>query len=297
MNQDLNIPIDIVRSVIVIAETGSISKAAERLSLSQPALSSQIKRIQGILGCELFTRTANGSVVTEVGKLFLEQARRIIEANDQILRIGGRTLRQEPVRLGVNNLYVKEIFKCLSAEALSNVIIQGGNATEIAKGLTDGYIDIGVFFATAELADQVANIVVNEEEEQFVWVRSKNFVLSPGAPIPLLSHPRNTTDTLMIRALTKKGIPYRIAFNSADNLARTAAAEAGIGVTVFPARVDPAPLVRAREYYLPELPPLKVLLCARQSFHDGASLLKALSAQFFGKPAANSGPVAAVASA
>jgi DNA-binding transcriptional LysR family regulator len=290
MNQDLNIPIDIVRSVIVIAETGSISKAADRLSLSQPALSSQIKRIQGILGCELFTRTANGSVLTEVGKLFLEQARRIIEANDQILRIGGRTLRQEPIRLGINNLYVKEIFKCLSAEALSNVIVQGGNSVEIAKGLTDGYIDIGCFFATAELADQVSNVIVNEAEEQFLWVRSKNFVLSPGAPIPLLSHPSNTTDSLMIRALTKKGVPYRIAFNSADNLARTAAAEAGVGITVFPARIDPAPLVRAREYYLPELPPLKTLLCARQNFHDGANLLKALSMQFFGKRAAGSSP-------
>src|ERR1700753_226515 len=119
MNQDLNIPIDIVRSVIVIAETGSISKAADRLSLSQPALSSQIKRIQGLLGCELFTRTASVSVLPEVAKLFVQQARRIIEANDQILRIGGRMHRQEPIRLGINNLYVKEIFQCLSAEALS----------------------------------------------------------------------------------------------------------------------------------------------------------------------------------
>ena len=221
-------------------------------------------------------------MLTQVGKLFLEQARRIIEANDQILRIGGRTLRQEPVRLGINNLYVKEIFKCLSAESLSNVIVQGGNSAEIAKGLTDGYIDIGCFFASPELAHQVLNMIVNEAEEQFVWVRSKNFVLSPGAPIPLLSHPSNTTDSLMIRALTKKGIQYRIAFNSADNLARTAAAEAGVGIAVFPARVDPAPLVRAREYYLPELPPLKALLCARQNFHDGANLLKALSTQFFG---------------
>lgn len=282
MNHDLNIPIDIVRSVIVIAETGSISKAADRLNLSQPALSSQLKRIQGILGCELFTRTANGSLLTEVGKLFVEQGRRIIEANDQILRIGGRTLRQEPTRLGINNLYIKEIFKCLSAEALSNVIIQGGNSGEIAKGLTEGYIDIGCFFASLELADQVSNMIVNETEERFVWVRSKDFVLSPGAPIPLLSYPGNLTDSLMIRALTNKGIQYRIAFNSADNLARTAAAEAGIGITAFPARIDPSPLVCAREYYLPELAPLKSLLCVRQNFDAGTNLLEALSAQFFG---------------
>lgn len=288
MKQDLNISIDVVRSVIAIAETGSISKAADRLSLSQPALSSQIKKMQAILGCELFARTANGSVLTEVGKLFVEQARRIIEANDQILRIGGRTLRQEPTRLGINNLYVKNVLKCLSAEVLSDVIIQGGNSSEIAKGLTEGYIDVGCFFASAELADEVSNMIVNEAEEEFVWVRSKDFVLSPGAPIPLLSHPSNATDSLMIRALATKGIQYRIAFNSADNLARTAAAEAGIGITAFPARTDPSPLVRAREYYLPELAPLKALLCVRPNFLAGRNLIKTLSNDFFGSDASSS---------
>lgn len=282
MNQDLNIPIDVVRSVVVIAETGSISKAADRLNLSQPALSSQIKRIQAILGGELFTRTANGSILTEMGKLFVQQGRRILEANDQILRIGGRTLRQEPTRLGINNLYITELLKCLSPEALPNIVIQGGNSLEIAKGLTEGYIDIGCFFASVELADQVSGMIVNEAEERFEWVRARNFVLSPGAPIPLLSHPSNSTDSLMIRALTNKGIQYRIAFNSADNLARTAAAEAGIGITAFPARIDPSPLIHAREYYLPELAPLKALLCVRQNFDADAKLLKTLSAQFFG---------------
>ena len=279
MNQDLNIPIDIVRSVIVIAETGSISKAADRLSLSQPALSSQIKRIQGILGCELFTRTANGSVLTEVGKLFLEQARRIIEANDQILRIGGRTLRQEPIRLGINNLYVKEIFKCLSAESLANVIVQGGNSTEIAKGLTDGYIDIGCFFASAELADQVSSMIVNEAQEQFVWVRSKSFVLSPGAPIPLVTFPE---DDWMIGPLSSQGLAYRIVFNSPDVSARMCAVRARIGITATPMHIMPTDLMEAKEYYLPKLPSGKAVLCIRPGIErrQVADLLKQLSGIF-----------------
>jgi DNA-binding transcriptional LysR family regulator len=57
-HQHLNIPIEIVRTVVAVAETGSLSKAGERLGLSQPAMSSQIKRIQNLVGGPLFSKTA-----------------------------------------------------------------------------------------------------------------------------------------------------------------------------------------------------------------------------------------------
>src|ERR1700691_4805150 len=46
----LNVPIEVVRTVVAISETGSLSKAGERLGLSQPAVSGQMKRIQNLLG-------------------------------------------------------------------------------------------------------------------------------------------------------------------------------------------------------------------------------------------------------
>src|SRR5271156_2802164 len=88
-HQHLNIPIEIVRTVVAIAETGSLSKAGERLGLSQPAISSQIRRLQGLVGGSLFVKGANGTTTTELGKLALQQARKLLEANDQILRLGG----------------------------------------------------------------------------------------------------------------------------------------------------------------------------------------------------------------
>ena len=100
--QNLNIPIEIVRTVVAISETGSLSKAGERLGLSQPAISSQIKRLQGLVGGALFLKTANGTTTTELGKLALQQARRILEANDQLLRLGGNTEGIQPLRLGLS---------------------------------------------------------------------------------------------------------------------------------------------------------------------------------------------------
>ena len=54
---------------------------------------------------------------------------------------------------------------------------------------------------------------VNERHEPFAWVCSKHFVISPGAPIPLLTWPG---DDMMIRALRKNGSTYQIVFNSPD---------------------------------------------------------------------------------
>jgi hypothetical protein len=47
--------------------------------------------------------------------------------------------------------------------------------------------------------------------------RSRNFLLSPGAPIPILAHPGNDW---IIPTLTKRGLSYKIMFNTSDNYAR-----------------------------------------------------------------------------
>ena len=91
--QEINIPIEVIRTVVEIAETGSYTKAGERLFLSQPAISAQIKRIQSLVGGQIFERTANGLRPTAKGELILSQARRILESNDQILTLGGAVRR------------------------------------------------------------------------------------------------------------------------------------------------------------------------------------------------------------
>src|ERR1700753_4486834 len=98
-HQHLNIPIEIVRTVVATPETGSLSKAAERLGLSQPAISSQVKRLQSLVGGALFLKTANGTTTTELGKLALQHARRILEANDQVLLLGGNADSPQVLRL------------------------------------------------------------------------------------------------------------------------------------------------------------------------------------------------------
>jgi DNA-binding transcriptional LysR family regulator len=283
-HQHLNIPMEIVRTVVAISETGSLSKAGERLGLSQPAISSQIHRLQSLVGGALFSKTANGTTTTELGKLALRQARRILEANDQLLRLGGNTDGPQPLRLGLSTLFLEKFLGHQTAETLADIFIHADHSIEIAKGLIDGYIDVGCIFENSAFHAGIEELVVNECHDPQVWVRAKHFVVSPGAPLPILTWPG---DDWTVRALTKHGVSYKIVFNGSDLHAKLAAVEAGIGITVMPDSMVPSHLVKAKEYYLPPLPPIKLLLCVHLGLETGQAqaLTKRLSAMFFEKPA------------
>lgn len=98
----------------------------------------------------------------------------------------------------------------------------------------------------------------------------------------------------MISTLTRLGLTYRIVFSSPDYHSKLAALEAGIGVAALPSRLIPSTLMQAKEYYFPELPPVKALLCARPEIDAAryAKLLELLSSLFFKSP----GPQLAVRS-
>ncbi len=66
-------------------------------------MSSQIKRLEQLVGGSLFSKTPNGSCPTDLGKLVLAQARKIIEANDQVrLRSAGADNHVDRLRLGLS---------------------------------------------------------------------------------------------------------------------------------------------------------------------------------------------------
>ncbi|MDB5656293.1 MAG: hypothetical protein JWQ94_3906 [Tardiphaga sp.] len=266
--QHLSIPTEIMRSVVGISEAGSITKAAKLLGLSQPAISSQIKRIEHAVGGSIFQKSANGSATTELGKLVLTQARKILEANDQLLLLRGTTSDDSSIRLGMSNIYSPKMLESMSKADMTNVCIYADNSAEIAKCLLDGFIDVGIFLGLVDMSPDSSIDVIAQRDDEVTWVRSKDFTLSPGAPVPLLTWPGQIMHDLMIQALERKGMVYRIAFSSPDYHARIEAAKAGIGLTILPRRLVPEPLMAANEYYLPLPGVPKIFLCARAGFRD-----------------------------
>lgn len=73
-----------LKTLIHVAELGSLSKASERLNVVQPALSRQIRLLEKELGAYLFDRHGRGMVITETGREVLEHAARIMGELDAI---------------------------------------------------------------------------------------------------------------------------------------------------------------------------------------------------------------------
>jgi DNA-binding transcriptional LysR family regulator len=251
--EHVNIPIEIIRTFVCVVENGSFSKAGHILGLSQPAITAQMKRLQMIVGAAVFDRARGGATLTERGALVLSHARRILEENDRILSLGGATSDWQPIRIGLSPLYAEGFFKDLGPDGREQLTIVCSRPAELEKSLADGYLDITCQFNPSENPAGP----VPDWQEAFVWARSRNFVLRPGSPIPLICLPGRLEDQPVIRALETNGLSYRIALTSYDVNARFAAVSAGFGLIGLPGRYVEDPLIVAKEYYLPPLSPLR----------------------------------------
>src|SRR6201991_788616 len=95
-----NIPTDLLRTLVAVVDLRSFTKAAQSLGVTQPAVSAQIKRLQGLLGSDLLDKSAPGVSLTSSGELVVNYARRLLSINDQILDIAGPKLEAKTIRIG-----------------------------------------------------------------------------------------------------------------------------------------------------------------------------------------------------
>jgi DNA-binding transcriptional LysR family regulator len=277
--QYINIPTEIVRTVVAISELGSFSKAGVKLGLSQPSISAQMKRLQILVGGDIFEKSRGGIALSPKGKLILTHAKKLLDANDQILSIGGAENDAQPIRLGLSAAFIDQFLGSLPKVKLaSQMSIVCDHSVELSKAFADGYLDIACL-AMPEPPVDLGEVVFGWEEEA-VWMRSRDFVLGHGSPIPLIGWPGSPQDASMMSAIEKAGLAYRFILTSPDHHVRIAAMAAGLGVMGLPLRQLVPPLVVAKEYYLPKLKPVRAVILVRENFDPGkiTSLIEALKA-------------------
>jgi DNA-binding transcriptional LysR family regulator len=178
--------INSIMAFVTVAREGSVSRAAERLNLTQPAISHQIKRLSNETGLNLFMRTAKGFQITADGVALLSEAEKVLSAMNDFERVAstrqenltgslkiGTIVDPEFIRLG-------QLLKHLSIEyPYIETELTHGVSGEILIRLCNEQIDVGFYLSSPE-EDLSANCD-SAEPVQFVKLADFHYnVIGPA---------------------------------------------------------------------------------------------------------------------
>jgi DNA-binding transcriptional LysR family regulator len=141
-----------LRTFLTVADEGHLTRAAEKLFTSQPAVSTQIRALEEELGVKLFDRSPRGMTLTGAGVTLQEQARKIVNAarDFKMTAEGLRGTVTGELVFGLNNrpeiLRLMEILRNLTTDhpELRYEMVCGSSGV-ILQGLDEGSISIGFF--------------------------------------------------------------------------------------------------------------------------------------------------------
>ncbi len=131
-----------------IAKAGGIAKAADKLRLGQPTLSTQLKQLEDALGRSLFERKNRSLVLTEAGKIALDYAENIFRTGDELLQVleDGAVSGRTDVKIGALDSVPKRLLSNLVRAALKEknvtVSLLEGRGDELFRELFSHQLDL-----------------------------------------------------------------------------------------------------------------------------------------------------------
>ena len=230
----------------VVAHEGHLTRAAERLNVSQSALSSQIRQLEERLGQPLFERRGRALHLTEAGRIALDHADAIFAAGQElvsVLKQGAQT--RVPLRIGAiatlsRNFQLAFLDPVLARDDVA-VILRSGSRTELFEALALLQLDL-VLTNQPPDTDALTPFITHRIAEQPVGLIGIPALCPPAlsladrlAGVPLIlpatsSGPRADFDALASRL----GVTPRIAAEVDDMAMVRLLAREGVGLAVIP---------------------------------------------------------------
>jgi LysR family carnitine catabolism transcriptional activator len=176
-----------IRCLVTVARTGNFSRAAEELSVSQPALSATIRQLEQRLDMTLFHRTTHKVALTEQGRLLMPHAERLLTtAHNAFVDMHAVIVRERTtVRLGVMPSAVAMVAQAVvticDTRPDTIVHIADGRSDELLDGLRTGVYDMIVGVASGNLEGLETHLVV---EDELLLVVAKGHPLADGTSQP-----------------------------------------------------------------------------------------------------------------
>ena len=131
-----------------IAREQSLARAAEKLNLSAPALSIQLKQLEQSLGHSLFVRRRSGLELTEAGRVALDYANTIGKAGEELMDVmqdrpkGGRQVLRAGAVATLSRNFLVEFLKPILHRADIEVVVRSGGLRELLIMLHSHQVDL-----------------------------------------------------------------------------------------------------------------------------------------------------------
>ena len=143
--------LNLMRSLIAVADAGAITEAAARLNLTQPALTRRIQLLEAEFNAELLSRSRKGAELTELGKLVEREARVLIDRYDSIKReinsqqsVTGGTIRIGGGATAVSFVLPDAIAEFQRDYPQVHFHVKEASSSDIASDVADGRLELGL---------------------------------------------------------------------------------------------------------------------------------------------------------
>lgn len=239
-----NLEIKHLRMLRAITESGNMTRAAEKLCISQSALSQQLKDIEGKLGTDLFFRTRKKMIVTEVGRHLLETATQVLEAVDLAEQDISRKISGErgELKVGTQCIFcykwlpqVMHLFQ----RKFPSVEIEVGNSVDLQRELEGKKYDLII---SGAVSSDEGLISVPLFQDQLVCIMRADHPLSSCSfiqfedfrGINLISHAEKSKNRFYQQVLKAKSVEPKRIMNVGAPQAILEMVAAGFGISIFP---------------------------------------------------------------
>lgn len=230
-----NLDIDILRTFIAIADTGSFTRAATAVGRTQSAVSMQVRRLEELTGRALFLRDGRLNRLSPDGERMLEYARRIVRLNNEAVAMFHQPDLSGLVRLGTPEDYADRFLpEILAGFAQSHPLVQVdvdcASSVHLAERTRKGELDLALLTISGHVH---ADMIVRSE--RLVWVTSTRHSVHQRDVLPVaLAHHGCSWRASVLDLIENLGRPYRIAYSAANSGALTAAVTSGLAVGAIP---------------------------------------------------------------
>ncbi|BEP53335.1 LysR substrate-binding domain-containing protein [Variovorax sp. V118] len=247
----------LLRAFVAVKETGGFTRAAERLHLTQSAISHQIRKLEEQVGRPLLHRTTRRLTVTEDGEDFLRYATQILDTLDAMTRRFQPSPISGVVRFGVPDNFMGDRLPPLLSQFARGfpavrMEVCVSMHTDLRAAIRAGELDLAVVMSPPDVVEGTCL-----RRTQLVWAAAEAFEAPKGASLPLAFFPKPCVNRQVAGSALDltSSLDWHVVFTSASPQGIRAAVLAGLAVTVLTREeVEPGMKIVDGRYGLPPLP-------------------------------------------